>query len=75
MTWSATQKSVLICVLSQWPGYGVWSRQRQARDETHRRNPITLAKFAQQVGRCVSELLQVYYNRALLLSTAQGIDL
>jgi hypothetical protein len=48
------------CVLSQWPGYGVWTRQRQARDDTHRRNPITLAKFAQQVGRCVGELLRVY---------------
>jgi hypothetical protein len=54
----------LICVLSQWPGYEVWSRQRQARDDTHRRNPITLAKFAQCVGRCVKELLQVYYTES-----------
>ena len=60
---ATTQKcAVLICILSQWPGYDVWKRQRQARDDTYRRDPITLAKFAQHVGRCVSELLQVCYT-------------
>ncbi|KAF8468114.1 hypothetical protein DFH94DRAFT_638545, partial [Russula ochroleuca] len=43
----------------KWPGYRIWKRQVQARDDSRRRNPITLAKFAQHVGRCVSKFLQV----------------
>ncbi|KAH9988570.1 hypothetical protein BJV77DRAFT_1186368 [Russula vinacea] len=42
----------------QWPGYRTWKRQVQARDDSRWRNPITLAKFAQHVGRCVSKFLQ-----------------
>jgi len=42
----------------KWPGYEVWKRQVQARDDTRWRNPITMAKFAQHVGRCVSDFFQ-----------------
>ncbi|KAH9989904.1 hypothetical protein BJV74DRAFT_447439 [Russula compacta] len=42
----------------KWPGYEAWQRQLQVRDDTHWRNPITLAKFAQYIGRCVSVFLQ-----------------
>ena len=54
--------ALLTCVPLQWPGYGVWKRQRQARDDTQQKNPITLAKFAQQVGRCVGEFLRVCFT-------------
>jgi len=54
--------------------YEVWSRQRQARDDTHRRNPITLAKFAQCVRPLRQGIITGILHRALLLSTAQGID-
>jgi hypothetical protein len=47
-----------ICGPSKWPGYRTWKRQVQARDDSRWRNPITLAKFAQHVGRCVSKFLQ-----------------
>ncbi|KAI0290562.1 hypothetical protein BC826DRAFT_913013, partial [Russula brevipes] len=42
-----------------WPGYRTWKRQLQARDDTRWRKPITLAKFAQHIGRCVSDFIQV----------------
>ncbi|KAI0250731.1 hypothetical protein BJV78DRAFT_1127548 [Lactifluus subvellereus] len=42
----------------KWPGYEGWQRQLQARDDTNERNPITLAKFAQHVGRFVDCFLK-----------------
>ncbi|KAF8257746.1 hypothetical protein EI94DRAFT_1817033 [Lactarius quietus] len=38
-----------------WPGYGYWKRQIPTRDETHERNPITLARFMKHVGKSVNK--------------------
>ncbi|KAI0247008.1 hypothetical protein BJV78DRAFT_1285887 [Lactifluus subvellereus] len=41
-----------------WPGYGHWKRQIPARDETHARNPITLARFMKHVGTSVDKFFR-----------------
>jgi hypothetical protein len=43
----------------QWPGYNAFKRQIQIRDETLSRNPITIAKFANHIGRSVEAFLDV----------------
>jgi hypothetical protein len=43
----------------QWPGYQEFRRQVQIRDETRQRNTVTLAKFAQHVGRSVKAFIEV----------------
>ncbi|KAH9166322.1 hypothetical protein EDB89DRAFT_1910744 [Lactarius sanguifluus] len=40
-----------------WPGYQDFKRQVQIRDETAAHNPITVARFAQHVGRSVDAFL------------------
>ncbi|KAH9034658.1 hypothetical protein EDB84DRAFT_56138 [Lactarius hengduanensis] len=40
-----------------WPGYQDFKRQVQIRDETTAHNPITVARFAQHVGRSVDAFL------------------
>jgi len=40
-----------------WPGYDSWKRQIPLMDETHARNPITLARFMKHVGTSVDKLL------------------
>ncbi|KAF8490001.1 hypothetical protein F5888DRAFT_1573055, partial [Russula emetica] len=47
----------------QWPGYRIWKRQVQARDDSRSKNPITVAKFAQHVGRTVIKYLEAYHPR------------
>jgi len=42
-----------------WPGYTDWKRQIPARDETHERNPITLARFMRHVGTSVDKFINV----------------
>jgi len=41
-----------------WPGYHVFRRQVQIRDETPQKNTVTLSKFAQHVGRSVEAFLK-----------------
>jgi len=41
-----------------WPGYKVFKRQVQIRDETSERNPITISKFAHHIGRSVDAFLK-----------------
>ncbi|KAI9439233.1 hypothetical protein H4582DRAFT_1851949 [Lactarius indigo] len=41
-----------------WPGYWCWKRQIATRDETHARNPITLARFMRRVGTSVDKFLR-----------------
>ncbi|KAI9447194.1 hypothetical protein BJY52DRAFT_1193522 [Lactarius psammicola] len=41
-----------------WPGYRYWKRQVPARDETHARNPITVARFMRHVGTSVDKFLR-----------------
>jgi hypothetical protein len=43
----------------QWPGYHIFRRQVQIRDETPQKNTVTLTKFAQHVGRSVEAFLRV----------------
>ena len=43
----------------QWPGYNPWRRQIATRDETHARNPITLARFMKHVGTSVNNFFKV----------------
>ncbi len=43
----------------QWPGYKEFKRQVQIRDETQAKNPITVAKFANHLGRSVEAFLRV----------------
>ncbi|KAN0133463.1 hypothetical protein V8E53_008631 [Lactarius tabidus] len=38
-----------------WPGYNNWKRQIPARDETHARNPITVARFMKHVASSVDK--------------------
>jgi len=41
-----------------WPGYGYWKRQVAIRDETHARNPITVARFMKHVASSVDKFLR-----------------
>ncbi|KAI9439239.1 hypothetical protein H4582DRAFT_2075900 [Lactarius indigo] len=41
-----------------WPGYRYWKRQVAIRDETHARNPITLARFMKHIGTSVDKFLR-----------------
>ncbi|KAH9053779.1 hypothetical protein EDB87DRAFT_1689916 [Lactarius vividus] len=41
-----------------WPGYMYWKRQVATRDETHARNPITLARFMRHLGTSVDRFLR-----------------
>lgn len=41
-----------------WPGYAYWKRQIATRDETHARNPITVARFMRHVGTSVEKFLK-----------------
>ncbi|KAN0139787.1 hypothetical protein V8E53_002449 [Lactarius tabidus] len=42
-----------------WPGYKEFKRQIPLRDESRARNPITMAKFVDRVGRSVNAFLQL----------------
>jgi hypothetical protein len=46
-------------VASQWPGYDIWERQIQIRDQTRHRNEITLERFAKLVAGVVDRFLTV----------------
>ena len=46
-------------VASQWPGYEIWERQIQIRDQTRHRNEITLERFAKLVAGVVDRFLTV----------------
>ncbi|KAI9439238.1 hypothetical protein H4582DRAFT_2075898 [Lactarius indigo] len=41
-----------------WPGYTYWKRQIATRDETHARNPITLARLMKHVGISVDKFFR-----------------
>ncbi len=51
--------SGLNVVISQWPGYEIWERQIQIRDQTRHRNEITLERFAKLVAGVVDRFLTV----------------
>jgi hypothetical protein len=51
--------SGLNVVVSQWPGYEIWERQIQIRDQTRHRNEITLERFAKLVAGVVDRFLTV----------------
>ncbi|KAH9987915.1 hypothetical protein BJV74DRAFT_773696, partial [Russula compacta] len=51
------QKSVTNIRIT-WLGYKEFKRQIQIRDETREHNPITIAKFAHQLGRSVDVFLK-----------------
>jgi hypothetical protein len=53
------ESTLTILGAYQWPGYNEFKRQVQIRDETPAKNPITIAKFAQHVGRSVEAFLRV----------------
>ena len=59
--WRPRLVSFTLTILGayQWRGYDEFKRQVQIRDETPSKNPITIAKFAQHVGRSVEAFLQV----------------
>ncbi len=46
-------------VASQWPGYDMWARQIQIRDNTPHRNEITLKRFVKLVAGVVDRFLTV----------------
>lgn len=49
-----------VCCSFQWPGYEKQlQRQVQTKDETPAKNPITLRKFIQHVGRSVEIFFRV----------------
>jgi len=62
---------LIIVDARQWPGYNNFKRQIQIRDETPSRNPITIAKFANQIGRRVRAFLQ---NKTLNTTRSLGDD-
>ncbi|KAF8261602.1 hypothetical protein EI94DRAFT_1745588 [Lactarius quietus] len=41
-----------------WPGYKYWKRQIATRDETHARDPITMARFMKHVGMSVDKFFR-----------------
>lgn len=41
-----------------WPGYEYWKRQIATRDETHARNPITMARFMRHIGASVDKFFR-----------------
>ncbi|KAF8479781.1 hypothetical protein DFH94DRAFT_496786 [Russula ochroleuca] len=41
-----------------WPGYNVFKRQVQIRDESPAKNPITIGKFAHHIGRSIEAFLR-----------------
>ncbi|KAF8261608.1 hypothetical protein EI94DRAFT_782792 [Lactarius quietus] len=41
-----------------WPGYQCWRRQIATRDETHARNPITVARLMRHVGTSVNKFFR-----------------
>ena len=49
----------VIRLPSQWPGHGHWKRQIPARDESHARRPITVARFMKHIGRSVDKFFSV----------------
>ena len=46
-------------IASQWPGYEMWERQIQIRDQTRQRNEITLERFVKLVAGVVDRFLTV----------------
>ena len=55
---------------SQWPGHGHWKRQIPARDESHARRPITVARFMKHVGRSVDKFFNVSSLHLTLCSSS-----
>ena len=49
----------------QWPGYGPWERQIQIREQTRRRNEITLERFTKLAAGVVDRFLTVKPCRGL----------
>ena len=55
--------SVSICL--EWPGYRQWSRQIPTKDFRRPPQPITLAKLAKNVAKCVQRFMQEQQAKSL----------
>ena len=58
-------------LFSQWPGYAHWRCQISIRDQTYRRNPITVGRFMKRIGTSVNNFINV---SLLLLPFSSVID-